>query len=284
MSSVQDRLRGLEQRAEAEFQAGRLRTAREHLESALVLADDDAARASVLGDLAVVAYTDRRIGDAVACAAEALAFDPEQPAGIEVIDMATRQREAAAMHAMRPLMEARAAEFRAMWTCLRINGAPFLTQATLLLGRGRLVFGKTVELGVATSPGFLDGYGYVEARSPGSVIEVGARTTINNCAVLVSEGEGITIGSDCLFGVHVSVLDSDGHDLHPERRRTGRPATAPVRIGSNVFLGNGVRVSKGVTIGDDTVVGADSVVARSLPAGVIAAGVPARVIRELDAD
>jgi maltose O-acetyltransferase len=40
--------------------------------------------------------------------------------------------------------------------------------------------------------------------------------------------------------------------------------------------------SQGVTIGRDTVVGVGSIVTRSLPAGVIAAGVPARVIRELD--
>ena len=56
---------------------------------------------------------------------------------------------------------------------------------------------------------------------------------------------------------------------------------APVHLGENVFVGDGTRILKGVTIGADSVVGAGSVVTRSIPAGVIAAGNPARVVREL---
>ena len=58
-------------------------------------------------------------------------------------------------------------------------------------------------------------------------------------------------------------------------------ATAPVVLEQNVWLGEGVRVLKGVTIGENTVVGAGSVVSRSLPANVIAAGNPARMIKPL---
>jgi maltose O-acetyltransferase len=54
-------------------------------------------------------------------------------------------------------------------------------------------------------------------------------------------------------------------------------------IGDNVWLGGGVIVCPNVAIGDDTVVGAGAVVTRDLPAGVVAAGVPARVIREIGA-
>ena len=50
----------------------------------------------------------------------------------------------------------------------------------------------------------------------------------------------------------------------------------------NVWFGGGVIVCAGVTVGDNTVVGAGSVVTRDLPAGVLAAGNPARVIRKLD--
>ena len=56
---------------------------------------------------------------------------------------------------------------------------------------------------------------------------------------------------------------------------------APVEIGENVFMGMSVKVLKGVTIGADSVIGAGSVVTSPIPAGVIAAGNPARVIREL---
>jgi maltose O-acetyltransferase len=56
---------------------------------------------------------------------------------------------------------------------------------------------------------------------------------------------------------------------------------APVRLEENVFIGDGTKILKGVTIGRDSVVGAGSVVTRSIPAGVIAAGNPARVVRDL---
>jgi maltose O-acetyltransferase len=79
----------------------------------------------------------------------------------------------------------------------------------------------------------------------------------------------------------VQILDSDFHDLHPDRRRGGRPAMAPVHLEENVFIGDGTKILKGVTIGRDSVIGAGSVVTRSIPAGVIAAGNPARVVRDL---
>ena len=73
--------------------------------------------------------------------------------------------------------------------------------------------------------------------------------------------------------------------LHPiddhEMRRQRWERAAPITIGDNVWLGGGVIVCAGVTIGSNTVVGAGSVVPRDLPAGVLAAGNPARVIRDL---
>jgi serine acetyltransferase len=59
---------------------------------------------------------------------------------------------------------------------------------------------------------------------------------------------------------------------------------APVHIGENVWLGEGVKVCKGVTIGANSVIGAGSVVAKDIPANVIAAGNPAKPVRELDKD
>ncbi len=58
-------------------------------------------------------------------------------------------------------------------------------------------------------------------------------------------------------------------------------AAEPITIGDNVWLGGGAIVCPGVTIGENTVVGAGAVVTRNLPAGVIAVGTPARVLREI---
>ena len=53
-------------------------------------------------------------------------------------------------------------------------------------------------------------------------------------------------------------------------------------IEDNVWLGGNVMVLKGVTNGRNTLIGAGSVVTKSIPANVIAAGNPCKVIRPLD--
>lgn len=151
----------------------------------------------------------------------------------------------------------------------------------LFCGPGEVVLGEGVQFGWNDSPLFYSGYCHVEASRAQARIEVGDRTEFNNNLTIKCEGAGIRIGADGLFGAHVEIFDSDFHDLHPDRRKTGLPKLAPVEIGDNVFVGMGVRILKGATIGRDTVIGAGAVVTGSIPAGVIAAGNPARVIREL---
>ena len=109
-------------------------------------------------------------------------------------------------------------------------------------------------------------------------IEIGNYTLINPGA-RVTSAEHITIGEGCMLAMHTSINDADWHDL--QHRIFAPGSTAPVVLERNVWLGEGARVLKGVTIGENTVVGAGSVVSRSLPANVIAAGNPARVIKPL---
>jgi acetyltransferase-like isoleucine patch superfamily enzyme len=173
--------------------------------------------------------------------------------------------------------------YRRLWTCGRVTGpAPIVWQPLLVLGSGRVSLGRDVEFGWRTSGNFYAGYCQLEASTPEAWIEIGDRAQINNDALIKSEGAGIRIGADALLGSQVCIYDSDFHELHPQRRRGGRPAIAPVELGENVFVGDRVLILKGVTIGRDTVVGAGSVVTRSLPAGVVAAGNPARVVRALE--
>jgi len=94
----------------------------------------------------------------------------------------------------------------------------------------------------------------------------------------------ITIGDRVLVGANCDIIDTDFHPLLPEARNAGLPASkAPIVIESDVFIGANCIVLKGVTIGRGSVIGAGSVVTMNIPAGVIAAGNPARVIRSLSA-
>lgn len=172
-------------------------------------------------------------------------------------------------------------KYRLLSSCPHVSGMPIDLQPVLFVGSGRIVLGKDVQFGWKRSPLFYTGYCHVEAAGEHALIEIGDRTEINNNSMLKSEGAGIHIGAHGLFGAHIEIFDSNFHDLHPQRRHTGTPRMAPIEIEDNVFMGMSVKVLKGVTIGADSVIGAGSVVSSSIPAGVIAAGNPARVIREL---
>jgi len=185
-----------------------------------------------------------------------------------------------------PVLEAAAQrpriwKYRALSTCTNVSGTPRILQPVLFVGPGEVVLGTAVQFGWKRSPLYYTGYCHIEAAAPHSRIELGDRVEFNNNAMLKSEGAGITVGQDGLFGAHVEIFDSDFHELTPANRRGGRAQMGPVEIGENVFVGMSVKILKGVTIGADSVIGAGSVVTRSIPAGVIAAGNPARVVREL---
>ena len=78
----------------------------------------------------------------------------------------------------------------------------------------------------------------------------------------------------------VYITDSDWHTIYDRTVRAEAPA--PVHIGDNVWLGDGSCVLKGVTIGENSVVAARAVVVKDVPANVVVAGNPARVVKELD--
>jgi maltose O-acetyltransferase len=113
----------------------------------------------------------------------------------------------------------------------------------------------------------------------GYQIHVGAGVFANFGLVCLDVAR-ITIGDDTQIGPGVQLL-TPTHPLEPGPRREGWESAEPITIGANVWLGGAVVVCPGVTIGDDTVVGAGAVVVRDLPAGVLAVGNPARVVRSL---
>lgn len=97
------------------------------------------------------------------------------------------------------------------------------------------------------------------------------------------------IGNDVFIGPNVSLLTPVHpfrfQDRNMYRRADGvyadREYARPITIGDNCWIAGNVTVCGGVTIGSGTVIGAGSVVTHDIPAGVLAAGVPCRVIREI---
>lgn len=95
----------------------------------------------------------------------------------------------------------------------------------------------------------------------------------------------IVIGKNVMCGANSVITDTDAHPVDAQKRLAGEPGKAlPVIIEDNVWLGMNVVVLKGVTIGRNSVISANSVVTRSIPAYVIAAGHPARVVGEVVAE
>jgi acetyltransferase-like isoleucine patch superfamily enzyme len=108
--------------------------------------------------------------------------------------------------------------------------------------------------------------------------------TILNLGCMVAAHERVEIGRHCMFANHCFVADADHRFDDPDLPVTwqGMKPKGPVTIGDNCWLGANCVVTGGVTIGERTVVGANSVVTRDLPARVVVAGAPAKVIRQIE--
>lgn len=124
-------------------------------------------------------------------------------------------------------------------------------------------------------------------------VNIGSYVYAGDNTIIHSTSE-ITIGDHTLIAHNVNILDNDTHPIDAEQRVAhfqqllGLKPTkrfqidrAPVKIGKRCWIGVNSVIMKGVEIGDETIVAAGSVVAKSLPAGVLAGGVPAESIKSL---
>ncbi|SHI53405.1 maltose O-acetyltransferase [Mesonia phycicola] len=100
-----------------------------------------------------------------------------------------------------------------------------------------------------------------------------------NCTLL--DLATIEIGEKTLLGPNVQIYTAI-HPTNAEKRATHLEKGKPVSIGSNVWIGGNVTICPGVKIGNKSIIGAGSVVIKDIPANVMAAGNPCKVIKELD--
>jgi acetyltransferase-like isoleucine patch superfamily enzyme len=146
------------------------------------------------------------------------------------------------------------------------------------------LFGSTIELGdyvnVVASADRKVRLGVWAARDNQDMgrIQVGDYCII--CpGVRIGCAHEITIGNNSMIASGAYITDSDWHDIY---NRVTIGNTAPVKIGNNVWVGDSAIICKGVTLGENSIIGAGAVVTNSIPPNSIAAGNPARVVKELD--
>ena len=132
------------------------------------------------------------------------------------------------------------------------------------------LIGKMGKEAVFTPPFWCD-YGYN--------ITVGDYFYANHNLV-IQDGAKVTFGDNVFIGPNCCFTTAE-HPTDPKQRKAGLEIAKPVTVGSNVWIGAGSSVLAGVTVGDNTVIGAGSVVTKSIPANVVAVGVPCRVLREI---
>lgn len=112
-----------------------------------------------------------------------------------------------------------------------------------------------------------------------STITVGERTTIGSYTFVYASA-GITIGNDCMIAPFVYLVDSDHGTKKGTLMNQQSNVTAPITIGSDVWIGTRAVITRGVVIGDGAVIAAGAVVRDDVASGQIVAGVPARIIGE----
>ena len=122
---------------------------------------------------------------------------------------------------------------------------------------------------------------YAELESLGE-IKLGNHFVLNSYSRVVAH-EQICIGENVVIARFVSILDHD-HALGKEKGtfELRGYTTAPIKIGNNVWIGDKVSILKGVTIGDNVIIGANAVVTKDIPSNVVAGGVPAKIVKEID--
>lgn len=121
-------------------------------------------------------------------------------------------------------------------------------------------------------PNFFCDYGYN--------IELGKNFYANHHCIILDAAK-VRIGDDVLLGPGVQIYTVT-HPLDAAQRKTGLEKGQAVTIGNSVWIGGGAIILPGVSIGDVAVVAAGAVVTKDVPASVVVAGNPAKVIKTLD--
>lgn len=121
--------------------------------------------------------------------------------------------------------------------------------------------------------------GQFRLRADGTRLLIGDETTMMGGMISLHEAGTIRLGRDCMLSGEIRMDVSDMHSILDAA--TGKRINPPedIEIGDHVWIAQAVQILKGSRIGDNCMIGARALVSGEIPAGSLAAGVPARVLR-----
>jgi acetyltransferase-like isoleucine patch superfamily enzyme len=122
--------------------------------------------------------------------------------------------------------------------------------------------------------------GQFRCRADQAQLIIGDATTIMSAIITLHEAGRISLGRDCMLSGDIQMDVSDMHSIIDVASGARINPPQDIEIGTHVWLGQGVRVLKGARIGDNCIIGSRALVTGDIPAGSIAVGVPARVVRQ----
>lgn len=112
-------------------------------------------------------------------------------------------------------------------------------------------------------------------------VEIGQNTTIESAHFAVTEpGKSIIVGQDCMFSSGIELRTGDSHSILDFTTKRRINYAKDIHVKNHVWIGANAIVLKGVTLGNNSIVGTGSLVTSDVPDNCIAAGIPAKVVKE----
>lgn len=155
-------------------------------------------------------------------------------------------------------------------------GKNFITNGKLVVkGPGKVIFGDNINAWCHAEKNVFITY------LPETRIIVGHDSRLQGMSAM--SYSSIRVGPRCMVASTIMV-DTDFHSTDPARRHDPDApfAVAPIELKENVWVAGQSAILKGVTIGENSIVGFRAVVTRDVPANVVVAGNPARVVKEIE--